>query len=68
MLSLVEHQQYLRVMDIKETDIFQADRINLNFPRFYNQVILGQNDLNDNFKHINSLSKLILIYYSIFLK
>lgn len=53
-------------MDIKEKDLFEVDRVNMNFPRFYNQVILGQNEVSDHFKRVKGLSNLVKYFYLIF--
>ena len=59
MLSLVKHQMFLRVMDIKESDLFEVDRVYQNFARFYSQVNLGlDNDESDgHLKRVKTLSK-----------
>ena len=57
MLSLAEHQKYLRVMDIKETDLFKVDRVFQKHKSFFRKIVLAHDpdDVSDLYKQTKSL-------------
>ena len=65
MLSLVEHQKYFRVLDIKEKDLFEVDAVVLKVKPFFNKIDLANEDdenKNDLFKRIKSLGMKFTLY------
>ena len=62
-LSLTEHQAYLRVMDIKEKDLFEVDEVVQRLRPFCNVDLRHDvNDESDLFQPIKSLSINLIIF------
>lgn len=59
MLTRIEHQQFLRVIDINEKDIFDIDSVYQNVYNFFSLIDLRREDERDDvFKRIKSFSNL----------
>lgn len=58
MFSLVKHQNYFRVMEIKKMDLFKVDRVRENLHKF-SRVDLGHDDESGGrFERIKFLGKI----------
>lgn len=54
--GLVDHQKFVHVMKIKQTDLFMVDKIQLGDMKLnFNEIHLNLEDENDEFCHIKSL-------------